>query len=128
DSSDSGSSTVEAMLSSNSNHSLETQPAAKLAALLGIMAQLSKTLQLDTQLPLVADALLQLFSQADRCFLILVDFETGNLMPKVIRTRSKLDASAVRFSQTIVRQCLKSADSILLSEGDPIPAGSDSGD
>ncbi|MBI1832217.1 MAG: SpoIIE family protein phosphatase [Planctomycetes bacterium] len=126
DDSDSGSSTVEAMLSSNSDHKLETQPAAKLASLLSIMAKLCKTLQLETQLPQVADSLLQLFPQADRCFLILADDETNSLVPKVIRTRSKLDESAVRFSTTIVRQCLKTADSILLAEGDPIPAGSDS--
>jgi serine phosphatase RsbU (regulator of sigma subunit) len=126
DDSDSGSSTVEAMLSSSSDHNLETQPAAKLAALLEITAKLSKTLQLDTQLPLVAEGLLQLYMQADRCFLIVSDQQTGNLVPQVIRTRAKIDASACRFSQTIVRQCLKTADSILLSEGDPIPPGSDS--
>jgi serine phosphatase RsbU (regulator of sigma subunit)/pSer/pThr/pTyr-binding forkhead associated (FHA) protein len=124
--SSSGSSTVEAIVTSGSDHGLEAQPAAKLAALLAITAKLSKTLQLDTQLPLVADELLQLFAQADRCFLILADRETGNLVPKVIRTRSKIDDSAARFSHTIVRQCLKTADSILLSEGDPIPSITDS--
>lgn len=126
DNSKDSSSTVEALLSSNSDHSLETQPAAKLAALLGIITKLSKTLQLDTQLPLVAESLLELFPKADRCFLIQTDPETGSLLPKIIRTRAKIDPSAVRFSQTIVRQCLTSADSILLSEGDPIPATSDS--
>jgi sigma-B regulation protein RsbU (phosphoserine phosphatase) len=93
---------------------------------LTIIARLSKTLQLDTQLPLVAEGLLELFPQADRCFLILSEPESGNLVPKVIRTRSKIDASAARFSHTIVRQCLKTTDSILLSEGDPIPIGGDS--
>ena len=122
----SGSSTVEAIVSSGSDHSLEAQPAAKLAALLAITAKLSKTLQLDTQLPLVADELLHLFAQADRCFLILAERETGSLIPKVIRTRSKIDDSAARFSHTIVRQCLKTADSILLSEGDPLPNLTDS--
>jgi sigma-B regulation protein RsbU (phosphoserine phosphatase) len=120
------SSTLEAMISSKSDHNLETQPAAKLAALLEITAKLSKTLQLDTQLPLVAESLLQLFPQADRCFLIQAEEKSGNLAPKVIRTRTKIDESAARFSHTIVRQCLRTADSILLSEGDPIPPGSNS--
>jgi hypothetical protein len=120
------SSTLEAMISSKSDHNLETQPAAKLAFLLEITAKLSKTLQLDTQLPLVADGLLQLFPQADRCFLIMAEEKTQNLLPKVIRTRRRIDESAARFSHTIVRQCLRTSDSILLSEGDPIPAGSDS--
>jgi len=126
DDSDSGTSTVEALLSSNSDHRLETQPAAKLASLLSITAKLSKTLQLESQLPQVAESLLNLFPQADRCFLIQSDEETNSLVPRVIRTRNKLDESAERFSTTIVRKCLTSADSILLSEGDPIPAGSDS--
>src|SRR5260370_25406494 len=120
------SSTLEAMISSNSDHNLETQPAVKLAALLEITAKLSKTLQLDTQLPLVAESLLQLFPQADRCFVIQAEEKSGNLAPKIIRTRAKIDESAARFSHTIVRQCLTTADSILLSAGDPIPAGSNS--
>lgn len=120
------SSTVEAMVSSSSEHSLEAQPAVKLARLLAITARLSKTLQLDTQLPLVADGLLELFTQADRCFIILVEEETGSLMPKVIRTHSKIDATAARFSHTIVRQCLSKSSLILIAEGDPIPPGSES--
>jgi phosphoserine phosphatase RsbU/P len=117
-------STVEALLSSSSDHSLETQPAAKLAALLEITAKLSKTLDLDAQLPEVADGLLRLFPQADRCFLILLEEETDGLVPKVIRTRSKIDETTARFSQTIVRQCLQTADAILLSEGDKLPVSS----
>jgi sigma-B regulation protein RsbU (phosphoserine phosphatase) len=115
-------STVEVLLSSGSDHSLEKQPAAKLAALLEITAKLSKTLQLDTQLPEVAEGLLRLFAQADRCFLILADEETAVLQPKVVRTRGALDETTQRFSHTIVRQCLHSADSILFSEGDQLPA------
>ncbi len=126
DNSDKGSSTVEAIVSSKSDHSLETQPAVKLARLLSITARLSKTLQLDTQLPLVAEGLLELFTQADRCFLILVEPETGSLIPKIVRTRSKIDEIAARFSHTIVRQCLTKSELILIAEGDPIPASSDS--
>lgn len=126
ESSSKGSSTVEAIVSSSSEHSLEAQPAVKLARLLAITARLSKTLQLDTQLPLVAEGLLELFTQADRCFLILIEEETGSLVPKVIRTRSKIDESAARFSHTIVRQCVNNSSMILLSEGDPIPQGSES--
>ncbi len=119
------SSTVEAVLSSKSDHSLETQPAAKLAALLEITAKLSKTLQLDSQLPEVVAGLLTLFPQADRCFIILLDEETRALKPKFVQTRRGDDGTA-NFSQTIVRQCLRTTQAILLSEGGgtPIPAGS----
>jgi serine phosphatase RsbU (regulator of sigma subunit)/pSer/pThr/pTyr-binding forkhead associated (FHA) protein len=118
-------STVEAMLSSKSEHSLESQPASKLAVLLEITAKLSKTLQLDSQLPEVAEGLLRLFPQADRCFLIMVDEETDELQPKVVRTRAAAgDESLARFSHTIVRQCLRTAQAILLSERDKIPLSS----
>ncbi len=120
-----GSATVEAMLSSSSQHSLETQPAAKLAILLDITAKLSKTLDLDSQLPEVAEGLLRLFPQADRCFLIFVEADTGILQPKVVRARgAATDDSNVRFSQTIVRQCLQTAQAILLREGDKAPISS----
>lgn len=119
------SSTVEAMLSSQSDHGLETQPAAKLAGLLEITAKLSKTLDLDSQLPEVADGLLRLFPQADRCFLIFADEETGNLQPRVVRTRgASADDMNARFSHTIVRQCLTTAQAILLREGDKVPLSS----
>lgn len=119
------SSQVEAILSSHSDHSLDTQPATKLAALLEITARLSKTLQLDTQLPEVVAGLLRLFPQADRCFIILVDDDTGGLKPKFVQTR-RGDDSAAQFSHTIVRQCLRTSQAILMSEGGgtPIPAAS----
>lgn len=123
---ESSSSVVEATLSSKSDHSLETQPAVKLAELLEITARLSKTLQLDTQLPEVAEGLLRLFPQADRCFLILEEEGTGNLLPKAVRTRGGADQSTARFSQTIVRQCLQTGQAILLREGDKIPGAIDS--
>lgn len=119
-------STVEAFLSSDSDHSLETQPATKLAALLEITAKLAKTLQLDTQLPEVADGMLKIFTQADRCFIILVDEDSGNLMPKVIRTRIHVNESKEGYSRTIVRQCLKTMQAILLREGDSLAPNTES--
>ena len=118
ESEDGNSSTVDAVIASDSDHSLDKQPAAKLAALLEITAKLSKTLELDTQLPQVAEGLLRLFPQADRCFLILSEAETGNLQPKVVRTRGSVDESTARFSATIVRQCVQTGQAILLREGD----------
>jgi phosphoserine phosphatase RsbU/P len=123
---DDNSSTVEAILSSSGDHGLEKQPAAKLAALLEITARLSKTLQLDTQLPEVIAGLLTLFPQADRCFIILQDEESRALKPKFVRTRRGDDEGTANFSHTIVRQCLRTSQAILLWEGGgmPIPQSS----
>lgn len=116
-------STVEAMLSSKSDHKLELQPAAKLALLLEITAKLSKTLHLDAQLPEIADGLLRIFPQADRCFIILLDEVSGGLRPMVARARVQVDELKLQFSKSIVNQCLKTGQAILMREGDPVPAG-----
>src|SRR5207248_2097550 len=65
------------------------------------------------------------FPQADRCVLILVEEETGNWQVKVVRTRKPADESKAFFSRTIVRQCLQTAQAILLRE-DNIASSSDS--
>jgi serine phosphatase RsbU (regulator of sigma subunit)/pSer/pThr/pTyr-binding forkhead associated (FHA) protein len=108
-----GPSTVEAMLSHTSHMLLETQPAEKLRTLLEISGNLSKTLQLDTLLPRIADSLFQLFRQADRCFLIQQAEGTDRLMPRVVKTRRAQDESTARFSRSIVRRCLESAQAFL---------------
>jgi sigma-B regulation protein RsbU (phosphoserine phosphatase) len=113
---DSTSTIVEATLESGSDLHLETQPAARLAALLAITAKLSKTLQLDALLPEIADNLLELYRQADRCFIILAEPGTGNLLPKVIRTRKPPETKPVLFSHTLVRQCLHSGQAVLLED------------
>ncbi len=111
-------STVEAMLSSNNESRLDTQPAAKLAAILEITHKLSQTLHLEAKLPEVAERLLQLFPQADRCFIIFADEENGDLKPKVVRARVPIDDSETRFSHTIVRKCLSTKQATLRREGE----------
>jgi serine phosphatase RsbU (regulator of sigma subunit) len=113
---DSSSTIVEATIGSGSDLRLETQPAARLAALLGITAKLSKTLQLDALLPEIAAGLLQLFRQADRCFLILLEEGTGNLVPKTVRTRHPPEEGSAIFSHTIVQQCLQTGQALLLED------------
>jgi phosphoserine phosphatase RsbU/P len=105
-------STVEALVAQSSHLLLDTQPAEKLRLLLEISGNLSKTLELTTLLPKIADALFGLFRQADRCFLIQTD-EAGRLLPKVVRTRRPQDESTARPSRTIVRRCLETAQALL---------------
>jgi phosphoserine phosphatase RsbU/P len=119
---DSNSTIVETALGSGSDLRLETQPAARLAALLGITAKLSKTLQLDALLPEIADGMLELFHLADRCFFIMTEEGTGNLLPKAVRTRKRADGTPPPFSHTLVRQCLQTAQALLLEDaGEPLP-------
>src|SRR5262249_23085584 len=99
--------------SRGSNLLLETQPGEKLKALLDISANLSKTLELDPLLPKIVESLFQVFRQADRCFLILGEEGTGRLIPKVIQTRRAMEESTARFSRSIVKRCLETAQAFL---------------
>jgi pSer/pThr/pTyr-binding forkhead associated (FHA) protein len=107
-----GPSTVEAMLNHTSHLLLETQPAEKLRLLVDIANNLSKSLELQSLLPKIADSLFQVFRQADRCFLIQMG-EGDRLQPRVVKTRRAADESSARFSKSIVRRCLESAQAFL---------------
>ncbi len=90
---------------------LEVQPSDRLRALLTISTGLSKTLEINQLLPQIADTLFEVFKQADRCFVILID-EQGRLIPKAVKSRRPM-GDDIRFSKTIVRKCLDSAASYL---------------
>jgi serine phosphatase RsbU (regulator of sigma subunit)/pSer/pThr/pTyr-binding forkhead associated (FHA) protein len=109
-----GTTTVEFTLTNvGSNVLLEAQPADKIKALLEISTSLSKTLELDSLLPKIADNLFQLFKQADRAFLILRDEGSKRLIPKIIKTRRPHDEANARFSRKIVSQCMENVQALL---------------
>lgn len=107
------SSTIDAAISHESSSEFLAGPAEKLQLLLEIGNRLSHTLELNPLLPLVVDALLQLFKQADRGFLILADEASGELNPRIVKTRRQEDESQARFSASIVRQCLATVQALL---------------
>jgi serine phosphatase RsbU (regulator of sigma subunit)/pSer/pThr/pTyr-binding forkhead associated (FHA) protein len=108
-----GPSTVEAMLNHTSHLLLETQPAEKLRLLIEISNNLSKTLELGSVFPKIADSLFHLFRQADRCFIIQAEAEGARLLPRVVKTRRPTDEGSARFSKSIVRKCLSEAKAFL---------------
>jgi sigma-B regulation protein RsbU (phosphoserine phosphatase) len=112
DDSDDGPSTVEATLNHTSGMLLETQPAEKLRHLIEITNNLSRTLELTALLPKIADSLFSLFRQADRCFLIVAS-EGEKLQPRLVKTRRASDESNARFSKSIVRKALETAQAFL---------------
>jgi serine phosphatase RsbU (regulator of sigma subunit) len=115
---DGGSTTVEATMVHNSSLLLEQHPSEKVRSLIEISGNLSKTLELDRLLPKIVDSLFQLFKQADRCFIILVEEGTGRLIPKVIKTRRPQDEPNARFSKSIVRQALETKKLFLSNNAD----------
>ncbi len=108
-----GPSTVEAMLNHTSHMILESTPAEKLRLLIEISNNLSKTLELGSVFPKIADSLFNLFRQADRCFIIQAEAEGERLLPRVVKTRRPTDEGTARFSKSIVRKCLSEARAFL---------------
>jgi serine phosphatase RsbU (regulator of sigma subunit) len=115
---DAGSSTVEATMLHNSSLLYDSHPSEKLRNLIEISGNLNKTLELDRLMPKIVDSLFQLFKQADRCFIILVEEGGSRMMPKVIKTRRPQDEPNARFSKTIVRQAVESKQAFLSNNAD----------
>ena len=63
------------------------KPEVKLKAILEIARNLSSELKIDAVAPKVLDSLMELFPQAERLFLVLVDPETKRLVRKAFRYR-----------------------------------------
>jgi serine phosphatase RsbU (regulator of sigma subunit)/pSer/pThr/pTyr-binding forkhead associated (FHA) protein len=95
----------------SSVHPLQAQPAETLRIILEISNSLSEDLEIDALLPRIVDRLFEIFKQADRGFIILLDESTGELAPRV--TKSRRSGDKLRFSASIVRQCLNNMQSIL---------------
>jgi serine phosphatase RsbU (regulator of sigma subunit)/pSer/pThr/pTyr-binding forkhead associated (FHA) protein len=116
--------TVEAMLEHSSHVLLEQQPIDKLRNLIEISSNLSRTLELNNLLPTIVDNLFNLFRQADRCFVIHVEDGAGKFQPRLVKTRRGQDETNARFSRSIVRKCLESAQAFLsddASRDDRVP-------
>lgn len=107
------STSIDATLSPHDSSVVVAQSAERLRTLLDISNQLSRTRDLELLLPQVVDILLQLFKQADRGFLILVDEATGALDPRVFTTRRPDDGAECRYSASIVQRCLQSVEGVL---------------
>ena len=63
------------------------KPEVKLKAILEIARNLSSELKIDAVAPKILDSLMELFPQAERLFLVLVDPETKRLIRKAFRYR-----------------------------------------
>ncbi|MCI0685447.1 MAG: SpoIIE family protein phosphatase [Gemmataceae bacterium] len=107
------SSTIDAAISHDDSSQFLAGPAEKLQRLLEFSNRLSHTLDLEPLLPVVVESLLQLFKQADRVFLILVDETSGELDPRIVRSRRSEEEPRPRFSASIVRKCLAHVQALL---------------
>ncbi len=66
-------------------------------------------------MPQVVELLLQIFKQAERGFLILVDAQTGGLDPRIFKARRPEDADG-RFPTSIVKECMRTVKGVLSND------------
>jgi serine phosphatase RsbU (regulator of sigma subunit) len=111
-------SSIDASIDHSSHLSL-AQPAEKLRLLLEITKRLSSTLELESLLPEVVQALLQLFLQADRALLILKDNSSGELHCQSMATRRSQNHGRTGYRSDIVDQCLSTVQGFLSHEPSP---------
>jgi phosphoserine phosphatase RsbU/P len=79
--------------SRSSSMASQVKPEVKLKAILEISRKLSSDLKIDTVAPNIIDALMELFPQSERGFLILVDPATRRLIRKAFKYRPSKQTS-----------------------------------
>jgi serine phosphatase RsbU (regulator of sigma subunit) len=95
---------------------IQVNPEAKLRALIEISQNLGKAISVDEVLDKILTSLFNVFTQADRGFIILVDPQTGKLVPRAIKTRRPEDRGQLRISRTIVNSVIASKQAILSAD------------
>jgi adenylate cyclase len=93
---------------------------AKLKALLQITQVLAGTLDVEALLPKVLDGLFHIFPPAERGCILLVDEQSGEMIPRCARTRHEDGMDTVRVSRTIINRVLHERNGVLSED-----AGSD---
>jgi phosphoserine phosphatase RsbU/P len=95
---------------------LSAKPEVKLAALLEISNNLSKTLSVDEILPKLLDSLFKIFVQADRGFVVMRPKPDGPLVPVAVKSRREGDEHKLRISRTIVEEAVQQRKAILSAD------------
>jgi phosphoserine phosphatase RsbU/P len=111
---DDGLSTIENALSAGiADKLLDSQPSERLRAIYDISIALAKSPTLESLFAEIAEQMLKVFRQADRCFVILKD-DDDRLVAREVRVRRAGGAADdQRFSKTIVRKCLTTGEAYL---------------
>lgn len=87
----------------------------KLQALIKIVNALGGAVKRDDILKNILDCIFELFTQADRGFIIL-KMPDGSLKPVAMKTRRPEDDEQIRVSRTIVKQVMDSKQSLISSD------------
>ena len=84
-----------------------------LEAMYAVADAIATELDLDRLLNKILDHLFDVFPQAERGFVLMLNSETGQLVPEAVRQRSSGSTDGLRFSQTIVDQVMTKGQGII---------------
>lgn len=108
-------STVEYAEKDSSEILLYSQPAEKLARLVQIVSQLTRSFDVHQIHSEVVDVLFKVFPQTDRVFLVLSS-DQEHLEPTIIRTRDSDALAGARFSRNLIRRCIEQREPLLIRD------------
>lgn len=113
-----GNSTVMSTLSvaNSGNLRVEVRPEAKLKAMIEISRNLATAVSLEDVLPKILDSLFKVFTQADRGFVLLVERDSGVMVPKAVRYRRPGQEETIRVSRTIIQKVMEQKEAILSAD------------
>ena len=109
------SSTIMGAVQSSGFGMLESRPQEKLKAVLEISRALAGTLEVETLLPRILDALFTIFPGADRGCILLKD-DRGNMVPRAMKHRRAGVDESVKLSRTILNAVLENKQAILSAD------------
>ncbi len=95
---------------------LDSNPEAKLKAVVEISTALAGTHDLNTLLPKILDTLFGIFKYADRGCILLRDDDSGEMVPRALKHRREGLDSSVRLSRTIVEKVLAEKTGIISAD------------
>ena len=95
---------------------LQVNTEAKLKALLEISRNLGRAIGMVDVLPKLLDSLFKIFIQADRGFIVLMDPQSGRMVPKAIKYRRSEDTQSVKISRTIINSVMTSKQAVLSAD------------
>jgi len=107
---------IELTSSSRVATTLGVNAETKLRALVEMLANLGRSLELDDVLDHMLAGLFKIFPQADRGFVGLRIPETGAVVPRAVKHRRENSTETVRVSRTIVNQVLQTKQAILSAD------------
>lgn len=95
---------------------LDTNPQAKLKAVIDISRSLAGVLDLGAILPKIIKTLFEVFPYADRGCILLKNEVTGEMVPQAYQHRRDQSDDSVKLSRTIIRKVLEEKSGILSAD------------